>query len=72
MQFDIAIIGGGPAGLALATSLAGTGLAVAVVEQQPGAALEQAGLAEVIGEELPGPRGRPRKRYKILLGMEQE
>lgn len=34
--------------------------------------LEQAGLAEVIGEELPGPRGRPRKRYKILLGMEQE
>ncbi|EFH10994.1 5-demethoxyubiquinol-8 5-hydroxylase UbiM [Pseudoroseomonas cervicalis] len=44
MQFDIAIIGGGPAGLALATSLAGTGLAVAVVEQQPGAALEQAGF----------------------------
>ena len=25
-----------------------------------------------IGEELPGPRGRPRKRYKILLEKERE
>ncbi len=44
MQFDIAIMGGGPAGLALATSLSGTGLSVAVVEKQPEAALEQAGF----------------------------
>lgn len=44
MQFDIAIMGGGPAGLALATSLSGTGLSVAVVEKQPEAALQQAGF----------------------------
>ena len=32
--------------------------------------LERVGLAEVIGEESPGPRGRPRKRYKINLERE--
>ena len=34
--------------------------------------LERTGLAEVIGEESPGPRGRPRKKYKILLDKRQE
>ncbi|NMC33615.1 MAG: ArsR family transcriptional regulator [Veillonellaceae bacterium] len=34
--------------------------------------LERTGLAEVVGEESPGPRGRPRKRYKFLLDAEQE
>ena len=32
--------------------------------------LERVGLAEVIGEESPSPRGRPRKRYKINLERE--
>jgi ubiquinone biosynthesis UbiH/UbiF/VisC/COQ6 family hydroxylase len=39
MQFDVAIVGGGPVGLAFAGSLSGTGLSVAVVEPQPEAAL---------------------------------
>jgi ubiquinone biosynthesis UbiH/UbiF/VisC/COQ6 family hydroxylase len=39
MQFDVAIVGGGPVGLAFAGSLAGTGLRVAVVEPQDHAAL---------------------------------
>ena len=34
--------------------------------------LERTGLAKVIGEELPGPRGRPRKTYKLLLEEERE
>lgn len=38
-QHDIAIIGAGPAGLAFARSLSGSGLTVALVERQPGAAL---------------------------------
>lgn len=42
MRFDVAIVGGGPAGLALAASLSGSGLSVAVVEQQPEAALAEA------------------------------
>ena len=39
MQQDIAIVGAGPAGLALARSLRGSGLSVAVIERQPQAAL---------------------------------
>jgi ubiquinone biosynthesis UbiH/UbiF/VisC/COQ6 family hydroxylase len=39
MQFDVAIVGGGPVGLAFAGSLSGTGLSVAVVEPQAEAAL---------------------------------
>lgn len=37
--YDVIIVGGGPAGLALARSLAGTGLSLAVVERQPLSAL---------------------------------
>lgn len=40
-QFDIAIIGAGPAGLAFARSLAGSGLSVALVEQQARQALAE-------------------------------
>ncbi len=39
MQFDVAIVGGGPVGLAFAGSLSGTGLSVAVIEPQPEASL---------------------------------
>ncbi|CAM5540562.1 5-demethoxyubiquinol-8 5-hydroxylase UbiM [Rhodanobacter lindaniclasticus] len=39
MSFDIAIIGAGPAGLCFARSLAGSGLRIALVEQQDEAAL---------------------------------
>ena len=35
MEFDVAIVGAGPAGLCFARSLAGSGLSVAVVEKQP-------------------------------------
>ncbi|MCQ4161771.1 5-demethoxyubiquinol-8 5-hydroxylase UbiM [Roseomonas sp. GC11] len=42
MQFDVVIVGGGPAGLSLATSLSGTGLSVAVLERQGEAALAEA------------------------------
>lgn len=35
MDHDVVVVGGGPAGLALARSLAGSGLSVAVVERQP-------------------------------------
>lgn len=35
MDHDVVVIGGGPAGLALACSLRGTGLRIAVVERQP-------------------------------------
>jgi ubiquinone biosynthesis UbiH/UbiF/VisC/COQ6 family hydroxylase len=44
MQFDVAIMGGGPAGLAFARSLSGTGLSVAVLERQPEAALAEPGF----------------------------
>jgi ubiquinone biosynthesis UbiH/UbiF/VisC/COQ6 family hydroxylase len=40
MDFDLIISGGGPAGLCLARALSGSGLRLAVVEQQPLAALE--------------------------------
>jgi ubiquinone biosynthesis UbiH/UbiF/VisC/COQ6 family hydroxylase len=40
MDFDLIISGGGPAGLCLARALSGYGLRLAVVEQQPLAALE--------------------------------
>jgi ubiquinone biosynthesis UbiH/UbiF/VisC/COQ6 family hydroxylase len=39
MEFDIAIVGAGPAGLCLARSLAGSGLSVALIEKQPLAAI---------------------------------
>ncbi len=39
MQFDVVVVGGGPIGLALAASLAGVGLGIAVVDRQPEAAL---------------------------------
>ena len=41
MNFDILISGAGPAGLCLARALSGHGLRIALVEQQPLAALEQ-------------------------------
>lgn len=41
MDCDIVIVGGGPAGLAFARSLAGSGLDVVLVEQQEAAALAQ-------------------------------
>lgn len=41
MQFDIVIVGAGPAGLALAKALAGSSLSVAVVEKRPEAALAE-------------------------------
>ncbi|SEM71168.1 Ubiquinone biosynthesis hydroxylase, UbiH/UbiF/VisC/COQ6 family [Sphingomonas gellani] len=40
MAQDVVVVGGGPAGLAFARSLAGSGLAVTVVERQPLAALQ--------------------------------
>ncbi len=39
MQFDLAIIGAGPAGLSMVRALAGSGLRIALVEQQAAAAL---------------------------------
>ncbi|ATY34710.1 hypothetical protein CVN68_17530 [Sphingomonas psychrotolerans] len=39
MDYDIAIVGGGPIGLAFARSLAGFGLKLAIIERQPLAAL---------------------------------
>ncbi len=41
MQFDIVVVGAGPAGLAFAASLAGSGLRLALVEKQPAAALAE-------------------------------
>ncbi len=41
MEFDIVIVGAGPAGLSFAASLAGTGLRLALVERQPAAALAE-------------------------------
>lgn len=38
MDFDIALIGAGPAGLSMARALSGTGLRIALIEQQPAAA----------------------------------
>ena len=39
MRFDVAIMGGGPTGLALARALSGCGLSIAVIERQAEAAL---------------------------------
>jgi ubiquinone biosynthesis UbiH/UbiF/VisC/COQ6 family hydroxylase len=41
MDFDIIVAGGGPAGLAFARSLAGSGLRIALIERQPWAALAE-------------------------------
>ena len=41
MQFDIIVVGAGPAGLALAAALAGSGLRLALIEKQPEAALAE-------------------------------
>lgn len=41
MQFDVVVVGAGPAGLCFARSLAGSGLSVAVVEKQPLQAIEE-------------------------------
>ena len=43
MQFDIIIVGGGPAGLSLARALASSGLSIAIVEQQDSKALAAPG-----------------------------
>lgn len=40
MSWDIVVIGAGPVGLCFARALAGSGLRIAVLEQQPGSALE--------------------------------
>ncbi|UFN47007.1 5-demethoxyubiquinol-8 5-hydroxylase UbiM [Roseomonas sp. OT10] len=42
IRTDVAVVGGGPAGLAFAALLSGSGLSVTIVERQPEAALEQA------------------------------
>jgi ubiquinone biosynthesis UbiH/UbiF/VisC/COQ6 family hydroxylase len=39
MEFDIAVVGAGPAGLSFARSLAASGLSIALIEQQPEATL---------------------------------
>lgn len=39
MRFDVVIVGGGPAGLAMASGLTGSGLSIAVVEKSPEADL---------------------------------
>lgn len=44
MNVDIAIVGAGPAGLCLARSLAGSGLAVALIEAQEAASLAEPGF----------------------------
>ena len=44
MQFDIVVVGAGPAGLAFAASLAGSGLRLALIEKQPEAALADPGF----------------------------
>ncbi|MDH7451503.1 5-demethoxyubiquinol-8 5-hydroxylase UbiM [Luteimonas composti] len=41
MDFDIAVVGAGPAGLCFARSLAGSGLSVALIERQPLAAIAE-------------------------------
>lgn len=41
MQFDVVVVGAGPAGLCFARSLAGSGLSVAVVEKQPLQAIQE-------------------------------
>jgi 2-polyprenyl-6-methoxyphenol hydroxylase-like FAD-dependent oxidoreductase len=41
MDFDIVVVGAGPAGLCFARSLAGSGLRMALVERQETAALAQ-------------------------------
>lgn len=43
-QVDIAIVGAGPVGLAFARSLAGSGLSLALIEQQPRQALAEPGF----------------------------
>ncbi len=40
-KVDVLVVGAGPAGLSLARSLAGSGLSLAIVEQQPAAALAE-------------------------------
>ncbi|PZR10944.1 MAG: FAD-dependent hydroxylase [Azospirillum brasilense] len=44
MQFDVAIVGGGPVGLAFAREMAGSGLSLAVIETQPEARLADPGF----------------------------
>ncbi|MCB4820228.1 5-demethoxyubiquinol-8 5-hydroxylase UbiM [Roseicella aerolata] len=41
MQFDVVVVGAGPAGLGFALSLAGSGLSIALLERQPEAALAE-------------------------------
>ncbi|TCZ55971.1 5-demethoxyubiquinol-8 5-hydroxylase UbiM [Roseicella aquatilis] len=44
MQFDVVVVGAGPAGLGFALSLAGSGLRIGLVERQPEASLAEPGF----------------------------
>ncbi|MFY8134556.1 MAG: FAD-dependent oxidoreductase, partial [Aquimonas sp.] len=49
MDFDLIVIGAGPSGLCFALALADSGLSIALIDQQPRAALAE---AEFDGREI--------------------
>ena len=64
-DFDVVIIGAGPAGLSLAGSLAAQGLAIALVERLPEASLA---APEFDGREIALPYSEPQPNPNVYLG----
>lgn len=85
MQFDIVVVGAGPAGLAFAASLAGSGLRLGLIEKLPAAALADPGfdgreialthlsmrLLERLGawERIPAADISPLREAQVLNGI---
>jgi ubiquinone biosynthesis UbiH/UbiF/VisC/COQ6 family hydroxylase len=84
MQFDVAVIGAGPAGLAFARALSGAGLRIALVERAPEAALaapaydgreialthRSVGLLRALGawDRIPAAEVAPLREARVLNG----
>ena len=66
MDYDIIIVGGGPAGLSFARAMAGTGLSIAIVEQQELEALAAGEVAVGVAVQDDGEGIAPGDRERVF------